>query len=107
MFNVAKKNRSSLVRRHFRLRGPHGDELRRSIALEPGFWSALDEMAPGDRLRRLIENCLAGLSPDESLVSILRCAVLNHYRVLCDERHSEIRLGKSEVKSGKQIAALN
>ncbi|WP_193170683.1 ribbon-helix-helix domain-containing protein [Nisaea nitritireducens] len=104
---MAKKNRSSLVRRHFRLRGPHGDELRRSIALEPGFWSALDEMAPGDKLRELIESCLAGLTPDESLVSILRCAVLNHYRALCDQRRSGMKLSKPEGKTVKQIGARN
>ncbi|WP_416366086.1 ribbon-helix-helix domain-containing protein [Nisaea sp.] len=104
---MAKKNRSCLVRRHFRLRGPHGDELRRSIALEPGFWSALDDMAPGEKLRLLIEDCLAGLSPDESLVSILRCTVMNHYRALCDERRLAMRLSESEGKREKQIGARN
>jgi len=89
------------------LRGADGDELRRSIALEPGFWSALDDMAPGEELRLLIEDCLAELSPDESLVSILRCSVLNHYRALCNERQREVRLNKTEEKIEKQAGVRN
>ncbi|MEO9899637.1 ribbon-helix-helix domain-containing protein [Nisaea sp.] len=104
---MANKNRSCLVRRHFRLRGTDGGELRRSIALEPGFWSALDDIAPGEKLRLLIEECLAGLSPEESLVSILRCSVLNHYRVLCNERRPEVRPSDTEGKNEKLVAAQN
>lgn len=95
------------MRRHFRLRGADGGELRRSIALEPGFWAALDDMAPGEKLRLLIEECLAGLSPEDSLVSILRCAVLNHYRVLCNERRLEARPTDTEEKREKHVGATN
>tara|TARA_E500000305_G_scaffold99168_1_gene91186 strand:- start:276 stop:590 length:315 start_codon:yes stop_codon:yes gene_type:complete len=99
---VANRNKSCLVRRHFRLRDANGNELRRSIALEPGFWSALDDMAPGDKLRELIEHCLTELSAEDSLVSILRCTVLKHYRALCNTRHAEMKLSEAAGKERKQ-----
>lgn len=77
---------SCLVRRHYRLLDPKGRSIRRSVALEPAFWAALDAIAPGRTLRELIERSLAEVTRQRSLVSILRCVALNHYRALSATR---------------------
>ncbi|WP_147094041.1 ribbon-helix-helix domain-containing protein [Swaminathania salitolerans] len=67
--------KTALVKRSFTLSGH-----RTSIALEPEFWSVLEEMSAGRSMAALVAQIDSSRSPDRPLASSLRLAVLRHLR---------------------------